>query len=190
MENILIYLTDKYHGCFKYWWLTLLLGIVMLAIGMLIFIYPAISYLTLSLIAGIAILISGVIYLVMSASKRTKNHGWLLFCGVIEIILGAILTIWPAVTAALLPYFLGFWLMFKGFTIVGIGTDMSDVKGSGWGWTIIWGLAIIVCAFVILIYPLVFGVEAVILWIGISLLVCGASLISFSSNLRKRFNYN
>lgn len=105
--------------------------------------------------------------------------------GIIETVLGVLLTILPSITAAALPYFLGFWLLFKGFTLIGIGSDMSSVKGSGWGWSIIWALALIVCAFVIILYPMVFGIEAVIIWIGVSCIVAGLSLISFSVNLKK-----
>ncbi|MBR7157413.1 MAG: hypothetical protein IKD16_03355, partial [Bacteroidales bacterium] len=91
----------------------------------------------------------------------------------------------PSISAAILPYVLGFWLMFKGFTLIGIGSDMSDIKGSGWGWTILWALGILICSFIIILYPIIFGMEAVIIWVGISLLISGGSLISFSMNLKK-----
>lgn len=185
MEKILIYLTDKYHGCFKYWWLSLILGIIFLALGILTFIFPFTSYLTMSIVFGITILVSGIFYIVMSTTRSMKGRGWLIISGLIEVVLGILLSLWPGLTAAILPYVLGFWLMFKGFTLIGIGSDMSDIKGSGWGWTIAWALGIIVCAFIILIYPLVFGMEAVILWVGISLLIGGGSLISFAINLKK-----
>ena len=185
MENILIYLTDKYHGCFKYWWLALTLGIILLILGVLTFIFPFTSYITMSIIFGITILVSGIFYIVMSASRSLKGRGWLLISGLIELALGIILTLWPSIAAVILPYVLGFWLMFKGFTLIGIGSDMSDIKGSGWGWTILWALGIIVCSFIIILYPIIFGMEAVLLWVGISLLVSGGSLISFSIKLKR-----
>ena len=121
----------------------------------------------------------------MSASKSLKGRGWLLISGLIELALGIILTLWPSVAALILPYVLGFWLMFKGFTLIGIGSDMSDIKGSGWGWTILWALGIIICSFIIILYPIIFGMEAVLIWVGISLLVSGGSLISFSINIKR-----
>lgn len=185
MEKILNYLADKYHGCLKYWWLLLVLGIIMIVLGAAIFIFPLFSYITMSLLFGITILISGIFYMVMSASKTLKGRGWLFVAGLIELLFGIFLTLWPAVSAAVLPYILGFWLLFKGFTLIGIGADMSDVKGSGWGWSILWALAMIICAFIIIIYPIIFGVEAVIIWVGISCLVAGFSLASFAMNLKK-----
>lgn len=184
MENILNYLADKYHCCVKYWWMPLILGIVVLALGILMFIFPGISYLTMSMLFGIIILISGIIYIIMSTARTLRGRGWLLASGIIEVVIGIILTIWPVIAAAAIPYFLGFWLLFKGFTMIGIGSDMSDVKGSGWGWTIFTAILLIICSFIILIQPIAFGVEAVIIWIGISFIIGGISLISFSTQLK------
>lgn len=184
MENILHYLSDKYHSCVKYWWMSLVVGIIVLILGILMFVYPGASYITLSLLFGIVILISGISYVVMSTARTLRGRGWLLASGIIEIILGIILTIWPAISAVSIPYFLGFWLLFKGFTMIGIGSDMSDVKGSGWGWTIVTAILLIICSFIILIQPIVFGIEAVIIWIGVSFIIAGISLASFSIQLK------
>ena len=103
MEKILIYLTDKYHGCFKYWWLSLILGIIFLALGILTFIFPFTSYLTMSIIFGITILVSGIFYIVMSTTRSMKGRGWLIVSGLIEIVLGILLTLWPGISAAREP---------------------------------------------------------------------------------------
>ncbi|MEF9986873.1 MAG: DUF308 domain-containing protein [Bacteroidales bacterium] len=184
MENILDYLADKYTCCVKYWWMLLVLGIITLILGIFIFMFPGISYITMSLLFGVVILFSGIIYIIMSTSKTIRGKGWLLASGIIEVIIGIMLTMWPVIAAASLPYFLGFWLLFKGFTMIGIGSDLSDIKGAGWGWTIVSAILLIICAFIIFIQPVVFGVEAVIIWIGISLLIGGISLISFSMQLK------
>lgn len=189
MENILNYLADKYSCCVKYWWMSLTLGIILLVLGVLLFVFPGLSYLSMSLLLGIVILVSGIIYIMMSTSKSLRGRGWLLASGVIEVVLGIILTIWPVIAAAAMPYFLGFWLLFKGFTLIGIGSDLSDVKKSGWVWTIISAILLILCALMILVQPIAFGVEAVIIWIGISLLVGGISLISFSLQLKKMIKH-
>lgn len=185
MERILNYLSDKYHGCIKYWWLILTSGIIVALLGIAVFLFPVISYATMSLLFGITILISGIVYIVVSTTKTLKRRGWLMISGIIEVILGILLTLMPFISAAVLPYFLGFWLLFKGFTLIGIGSDLSDVKGSGWGWTIIWALALIVCSFIIILYPLLFGVEAVIVWVGVSCIIAGCTLMSTAFNLKK-----
>ena len=184
MENALSYLSSKYTKTAQYWWMALILGIISLGLGVLMFIFPGPSYITLSVAFGIFILLSGIVYIAMSASSSFKGRGWLLASGIIEVVLGIILTIWPSVAAETLPYFLGFWLLFKGFTMIGIGSDLSHVKNSGWGWTIFTAILLIICAFIILISPIAFGVEAVIIWVGISFIMGGISLIAFSAQLK------
>ena len=68
--------------------------------------------------------------------------------------------------------------------MIGIGSDLSHVKNSGWGWTIFTAILLIICAFIILISPIAFGVEAVIIWVGISFIMGGISLIAFSAQLK------
>lgn len=185
MEQIITYLTDKYHGCMRYWWLPIVLGILVIITGLIVFIFPKLSYLTLSLLFGILIMISGIFYIIMSSSKTVRGKGWLLASGIIELILGILLTIWPSIAILSLPYFLAFWLMFKGFTLLGVGSDMSDVKNTGWGWTIFSALLLILCSFIIIAQPIAFGIEAVILWIGISLLIGGISIINFGIQIKR-----
>ena len=60
--------------------------------------------------------------------------------GIIEIVLGAILVWNVALSAATLPIFLGFWLMFRGFSAIGLGGDMSSMNVPGSAWTIISGI--------------------------------------------------
>ena len=89
--------------------------------------------------------------------------------GIIEIVLGAILVWNVALSAATLPIFLGFWLMFRGFSAIGLGGDMSSMNVPGSAWTIISGILLLLCSLWVLIQPLVFGTTMVVVWVGISL---------------------
>ena len=146
MEKILIYLADKYHGCLKYWWLLLVLGIILLLLGVMIFVFPLLSYMTISMLFGITILISGIFYLVMSGTKTLKGRGWLFVAGLIELLFGIFLTLWPAVSATILPYLLGFWLLFKGFTLIGGLFSRSTYEGDAYGLTVGAGYALMLAA--------------------------------------------
>ena len=45
----------------RYWWLLLIVGIALFAVGVLTFVYPAQSYLGMSLIFGWLMLVSGIL---------------------------------------------------------------------------------------------------------------------------------
>lgn len=167
----------------KHWWGPLILGIILLALGIVIFIFPQTSYITLSLLFGIVIMVSGLIYIGMGTSKEVKGRGWLIVAGIAEIIVGLALTFMPEISALTLPLFLGFWLLFKGFTLIGIGYKVLKEKIPGWGWTFFSALMLIFCGIIILMQPFFFGIEAVLLWCGVSLIIGGCTLMNYSFKL-------
>ena len=148
----------------RYWWLLLIIGIALFAVGVLIFVYPAQSYLGMSLVFGWLMLISGILEVVLSSANKhfITGRGWMMAGGIIEIILGIILIFNVGLSAATLPIFLGFWLMMRGFSAIGLGGDMNALEIAGSGWTIFTGVLLLLCSLWILFQPLVIGTTAVI----------------------------
>ncbi len=176
---------DRYGNFSRSWWLAMLTGIVLFIIGLLVFGYPGQSYIAMSLVFGIVILVSGIVQLVMAASERNlPARGWVITGGIIEAIIGLILTFYPAVSAATLPYFLGFWLIFRGINLLSLTTGMRANNIPGMGWTIFLAVLLFVCAVFILLNPIVYGIGAVVIWVGVSFIVAGVSLFIFSFQLR------
>lgn len=168
----------------RHWWVPLILGIIVLALGVVVLLFPQTSYLTMTLLFGIVIILSGAMYLGMAMSKDIKGRGWLIVSGIIEIFLGIVLTMMPAVSAIALPLCLGFWLIFKGASLIGLGYGLSKIKGSGWGWTLFSALLLIICGIIILLQPLLYGMEAVIWWVGISFIIGGCTLMNYSFKIK------
>ena len=168
----------------KHWWSPLILGIILLALGIVILLFPQVSYLTMSVLFGIVIALSGIMYLIMGFSRKMKGRAWLIISGLIELALGLILTFSPAISAIALPYFLGFWLLYKGFALFGLGSSYSSRKGSSWGLTVFSAFMLILCGLIILLQPLIFGMEAVILWTGISMIIGGCTCLNLGFKLR------
>ena len=119
------------------------------------------------------------------AVQKPPGRGWMLAGGIIEIILGIILIFNVALSAATLPIFLGFWLMLRGFSAIGLGGDMNAMEIPGSGWTVFSGILLVLCSLWILFQPLVFGTTAVVIWVGISLLFAGIAACSLSIQLRR-----
>ena len=63
----------------RYWWLLLIIGIALFAVGVLIFVYPAQSYLGMSLVFGWLMLISGILEVVLSSANKhfITGRGWM-----------------------------------------------------------------------------------------------------------------
>ena len=56
----------------RHWWIPLLLGIIVLALGVVVLLFPQTSYFTMTLLFGVVIILSGVMYLGMATSKEVK----------------------------------------------------------------------------------------------------------------------
>ena len=184
--NKLSSLIEQSKQAVRHWWLLLVVGIALLAVGILVFIYPARSYLDLSVLFGWLILFSGVMEVVLAARSRHffTGRGWMLAGGIIEIILGAILVFNVALSAVTLPIFLGFWLLMRSFSTIGLASDMHVLGIRGSGWTVLTGVLLLICSLWMLLQPLAFGTTAVVVWVGLSLLFAGISTVSLSLQLR------
>ena len=186
MNSYFVSRWEKSKEAIRHWWLLLLLGILLFVVGIVIFLYPGQSYLGMTLLFGLVILCSGISEIVLSLSNRhlLTGRGWLLAAGIIEVLLGLLLLFNMALSAATLPIFLGFWLLFRSFTLIGLGGDMNSMQVSGSGWTIATGILLLLCSLAILIWPIVFGVQAVVVWVGLSFLMAGISTSVFSFQLK------
>lgn len=185
MKNV-TYLIERSKQAVRYWWLMLLIGIALFVLGILVFIYPAQSYVSMAVLFGWVILAAGILEVVLSASSDhfVTGRGWMLAEGVIQIILGLILVFNVALSAVTLPIVLGFWLLFRGFSTIGLGGDMRAMGISGAGWTIVGGVLLLLCALWMLFQPLVFGTAFVVVWLGVALLFAGVSAMALSFQLR------
>ncbi len=185
MKNV-TYLIERSKQAVRYWWLMLLIGIALFVLGILVFVYPAQSYVSMAVLFGWVILAAGILEVVLSASSDhfVTGRGWMLAGGVIQIILGLILVFNVALSAVTLPIVLGFWLLFRGFSTIGLGGDMRAMGISGAGWTIVGGVLLLLCALWMLSQPLVFGTAFVVVWLGVALLFAGVSAMALSFQLR------
>ena len=186
MEEMFLEQLEKSKRAIRNWWLVVALGVLMIAVGVAVYLFPGISYLAMSLIFGILMLISGLSYIWLAATNQrgVVGRGWVMAGGVIEVLLGAILTIVPGITALTLPLYLGFWLLIRSFALMGVGADMSSLKIKGSGWTIFSGVLLMFFAIIIVLQPLYFGIEVVIGWVGATLILFGIAMCTLGGQLR------
>ncbi|WP_071134485.1 HdeD family acid-resistance protein [Millionella massiliensis] len=186
MKDLFMRKMESTGRAVRNWWLLLLLGIAVFITGIFIFTYPGASYVALALTFAVLILVAGVVNIALAAtnSNAAVGRGWLLAGGIMELLIGLMLMIYPSVSAATLPFFLAFWLMFRSLGLIGTGSDLMSLKVPGGLWTIIVGSLLLLCSVLILVHPVLFGVEAVVIWVGISFLMAGISLSVLAFELK------
>jgi uncharacterized membrane protein HdeD (DUF308 family) len=156
----------------------MLAGILCIALGIAVFVFPLQSYVTLSILAGILMLLVGAAQLIIASTSGNylAMRGYMLVGGVIDLILGLLLCVYPGVTMALLPVMLGIWMMYHSFMMIAFGGDLETFRVKGSGWTILGGVLLLALSFVVLVNPFSAGIAAVIVLSGVGLIVFGILL--------------
>ena len=173
-----IYDVGRFRHSIDNWQLSMLLGIIFFIVGIVVFFEPGGTYLALSVLFGIVVILSGAFELYLGTKAPTgSGKGWYIAGGVVEILLGILLLCTPS-------FVLGFWLLFRGFMAVGVASEMMGVGIKGAGWTMTLGILVIISAFLVLFNPII-GVGVVVFWVGLSLLLAGVDLIAHAVTLRR-----
>ncbi len=170
----------------RYWWLLGIAGLLCIIAGVAVFIFPIQSYVALSIIFGALVLLVGAAQLIVasSSSNYLAMKGYWVVGGVLDILLGIFLCIYPNVTLMLLPIMMGIWLLYHSFMTLAFGGDMENFGLSGSGSTIFGGVLLLILSIMVLINPFGAGVATVLVLTGVGLIVLGWLLCTLSMKLR------
>ena len=176
---------EKTEYLIKRWWLSLIVGICAIIIGFLILVNPVSSYYVFAIWLGAAIFMSGLFGLMQSTSSKNYfvRRGWLIAANVADIIIGLILLFNAIIAEIFMPTLLGFWLLYRGATMLVQGFDLRDYGIRDAGWIVFYAALIIALAVAILWLPMNFGIEAVILFVALAVVAYGISSISLAYRL-------
>src|SRR5215471_18395162 len=169
------------HTLAKNWWALALRGFFAVLFGLLTFLLPGITLVTLVLLFGAYALADGIFNVI--AFFRVAAHHWaLLIEGVIGIIAGVLTFAWPAITAIVLLYVIAFWAIFTGVFEVIAGIRLRKVITNEW--LLLWvGVLSFLFGMLILFAPGI-GALAIVLWIGAYAFIFGVSLLALAFRLR------
>lgn len=179
-------LTLKASRVIRHWWLYMLCGILCMVAGIAVFIFPMESYMTMGLLFGILMLFVGAAQLIVASSSGNylAIKGYVIVGGILDLIMGIILCINPAVSLVLMPVLLGIWMLYHSFMIMAFGGDMETFRIDGSGWTIAGGALLMLLSIFVLVNPMSAGVATVVTLAGVGLIVFGLLLCVLSFKLK------
>ncbi len=155
------------------WGWFLAFGLVSVAVGILMLIWPGITVLVMAIVLGAWLLVSGVFALVTSFSARdedTTSRVMMGIVGALSILLGLLAFRGAFQAVEILALFVGIGWLFRGITdlIVGIGA-----KGqAGRGLTIFVGVLGMIAGGVVLLWPAI-TLLALAIVAGVWLIIMG-----------------
>jgi uncharacterized membrane protein HdeD (DUF308 family) len=179
-------ISQKISRVIANWWLLLIVGILSAVAGVLVFVFPLESYVTLSIIFGAVMILVGASQLVIATSSNNylMTRGYFVVGGVLDVILGLFLSLYPGVTITLLPILLGIWMLYHSFVIIAFGGDLDTFNIGGQGLVVGSGILLLILSILILMNPFSAGIAAVVVLTGVGFLVFGAILIVLAFKLK------
>jgi len=103
----------------RHWWVFLLRGILFIAVGIYMICSPASSYAALGFMFGLVIFIAGISELLhVYHDRSSKNRGWHLFLGIVDLILGLVLMGHISASVTILRIIVGIWFVFRGISLL------------------------------------------------------------------------
>jgi uncharacterized membrane protein HdeD (DUF308 family) len=179
-------LTNKVARAVKHWWLMLIAGLLCLVMGIVVFVFPLESYVTLAILFGVMMMAVGAIQLIIASTSANylTMRGYVVVGGVLDLMLGIFLCIYPGVTLVALPLMLGVWMLYNSFIIIAFGGDMETFRLGGSGLVVAGGVLLLLLSVLVLLNPIRAGIPTVIIIAGIGLLVFGCLLCMLSLKLK------
>ena len=128
-------------------------GLLAIALGVLILVWPGISVYALTIFFGAYALASGLVGLAMAFSSDAKGErGWLIFSSLLGIAVGVIVLVWPGISALALLYVIGIYAVALGILAIG-GAFWLPISGGDTALMILSGLVSIFFGIVIFAKP-------------------------------------
>lgn len=170
-------------------------GVALAIVGIVFLMSPAITLVTLAVVAGIALFAIGLVDAIQYFRYRKDRRltRWALAYAAIDMVLGFALLIHPLISAAVIPWIVGAFLVVAGVldiiaawrmrsgkdvlrieAVTDLGVDMVVDESEGWGWVLFGGILAIAVAITFFLMPASFA-----LFLSFYLMVRGVMLAAY-----------
>jgi uncharacterized membrane protein HdeD (DUF308 family) len=162
------------------WWLFAVLGVLTIAAGIILILWPGPSLVTIAVIIGIFLLIDGIVDVVLAIVSKGEGRGLLAVLGVLSVIAGLICIKNPFSALAALVIIVGIWFVVAG--VIRFIAAFSDHEQRGAN--IVIGILDIVAGIVVLAWPDL-SLKALAVLTGIVFIIRGVAFVWAAFQVRK-----
>ncbi len=162
------------------WWFLLLVGLLSVVAGIVIIFKPGDSLATLAVIAGIFLLVDGILELASAFFRTTLNRGMVALFGVLTAVIGVLLIRHPVGGVAFVALLIGIWLIAAGVIRFVTAFDESEHRG----WHAFAGVLELVAGIVIVSTPSI-GFATLAILVGIGFILNGIGMTALGWAMRE-----
>lgn len=157
-----------------------LVGILSVVAGVIILFKPSESLATLAVIAGIFLLVDGILEMASSFMRGTINRGLVALVGVLSAIVGVLLIRHPVGGVAAVALLIGIWLIAVG--VIRFATAFEELDHRAWH--AIAGIVELIAGIVIVANPDI-GFATLALLVGIGFILNGFAMTALGWGMRE-----
>jgi len=162
------------------WGAIALRGFIAVLLGVIAIVWPGPTVAVLVILLGAFALVEGVTNIVAGFRGR---EGWAMAEGIISVVVGIVIVVWPAITALALLYIVAAWAIITGVLRIVAAVQLRCVIRNEW-LLVGSGLASVIFGVIAAVFPGA-GILALIWLLGAWLIVLGVILIAFAFSLRQ-----
>ncbi len=164
----------------SFWWLFVLFGVATLGVGVFFVVSPHETLSTFTVIAGIFLLVDGVLALLGSIFNKGDGRGLLAVIGVLSVLAGLVLIRKPFDTLVVFTLIVGAWFVVAGIVRFVVALASPEARGGN----IVTAILDLIAGILILSWPDL-GLATLAVIIGIVLILRGIFFIGAGWQLRK-----
>lgn len=139
-------------------------GIILIMLGVLIMRYPVEAIMSAGFVMGIGLIASGLNYCSGYYFFRLKRF---ILLGILDLLMGLYMTVQPGVTALIIPFATGLWLLLTGISRTGMSLWLGGAKISGWWLMLLIGIISILLAALMFASPVVGALYIMMITAGV-----------------------
>ena len=162
-------------------------GIILIILGLLAILVPAIATLDIAILLGWLFLISGIVGLVTSFwAREAPGFWWAVLSAVLAVVAGGILLISPVQGAISLTFVLIAFFILQGIATIMFAIEHRRELSERWGWMLVSGIITLALAVIIFM-----GLPGSAAWtlgllVGIDLVFGGVALTGIALAARRQ----
>ncbi len=166
------------------WWAVALRGLVAIVFGVLLFLWPVLAGLSIVLVFGAYLLVDGIGAVITAVNHRTGNKNWwiTLLEGIVSMVAGVVVFIYPGDAALILLFLIGAWAIITGIFEIWAAIHLRKEMKNEWMLALAGVLSIV---FGVLTFAFPGATALTLLWlIGAYAIVFGVLLLILAFRLR------
>lgn len=166
------------------WWALALRGAAAVIFGLIAFAFPGLTLTVLVLFFAAYLLIDGILALVagLRAAEHHERWGALVLEGVLDLVAGALVVMWPGMTLLVFIYLAAFWALVSGIALLVAAFRLQRQQGE---WLMILaGVLSVAWGILVALFPIA-GVLVWAWWIGAYALIFGIAMLILAFRLRR-----